>query len=320
MSLTKYRPASTSSWDDVIYDIKMSEMDYNTVKEFLDWVNGLRWTIMLPLLKLPRITLELEPYIPIEPKKLSIPLSFWFGTFRSPPRPVIKNPTTDYVCQNINEIEKSCDLEYLRDLNIKVNDEDSRWQRSSGFFVVTFETIFDQAREIINARICELTIPTFNTPLIMSKDETVNSYQLYDCKQNCMTSDLYIELKELLEDPSERLSYEEFVESARFCSDWNKCNLVNDNPIDYDNEDWWEDTFNYNVRAVWDLPFHTKFLARTIDIGCSNRQESPRYSNFLGIWVQRKTQQLRQVVKTSIHDLNNNELDPLESIVANFVI
>lgn len=56
--------------------------------------------------------------------------------------------------------------------------------------------------------------------------------------------------------------------------------------------DLWDETFEANCKAMWNLPFPKELLLQTIDIGCHNGRESVRDSNFLCVWLSRKREAL----------------------------
>ena len=43
-----------------------------------------------------------------------------------------------------------------------------------------------------------------------------------------------------------------------------------------------------NFKCLCYLPYPREVIKQTIDLGCKNRQESVRYSNYLCEWVKRK--------------------------------
>jgi hypothetical protein len=53
---------------------------------------------------------------------------------------------------------------------------------------------------------------------------------------------------------------------------------------DYDRDLVCEDNF----KGLCELPYPRELIKRTIDLGCGNRNESVRYSNFICEWVKRK--------------------------------
>ncbi len=243
-------------------------------------------------------------------------ISFNHGTFfqvansrklikLKPIKPILSDLTTMYVQRRRKtpittrsrwsienyEILLGMTVDQLRLLLAEVQEEFNMWMKG--------QTIFDQAGEIIEDVIAQKDCPHYDTPIIMNSDEIVNNYRLWTTRKPIVSSDVYKELLELLNDPSPRLTYEEFIQQCGFCTEWHK---MDDNGESYQlfwNSDdpniksqAWDLSFDHNTRKLYELPFHTSFLKKSVDIGCSNRMESVRYSNFLGVWVQRKSAQL----------------------------
>jgi hypothetical protein len=144
----------------------------------------------------------------------------------------------------------------------------------------------------------------------MFDSEKVNGYYLYNvCKTNMvMTRERYNQLSELYDDNSMTdIEFKEwFTKSA--CTDWYK--QQPDGTCfggfwDYPKEsEEYNDAFlltgQHNVDELLKLPFSRKLLCETIRIGCGNRHESVRYSNFICEWVKRKKMLLK------ISDKNKN--------------
>ena len=47
-----------------------------------------------------------------------------------------------------------------------------------------------------------------------------------------------------------------------------------------------------NFQGLYELPFPHDLIFKTIDIGCGNRKESVKYSNFLCYWIETKMKQI----------------------------
>ena len=52
----------------------------------------------------------------------------------------------------------------------------------------------------------------------------------------------------------------------------------------------WNTTGNSNCRKLYELPYPKKLLLKTILIGCQDRKECIRYSNFICEFIKRKLQ------------------------------
>lgn len=98
------------------------------------------------------------------------------------------------------------------------------------------------------------------------------------------------------------MTKEEFLEQYedKACSDWSK---MDEHGTSYGGF-WWfpEGSYEYENAyklsreksglCLWSLPYPKRFLLETIDIGCLNRMESVRYSNFVCEWMKRKIEQM----------------------------
>jgi len=169
----------------------------------------------------------------------------------------------------------------------------------------------------------DLTNP-FNQPLIMEATEIVNGYALYPTSLPVFTESCYNEtidmwlnetnIHDLIRQKftpflGQRIinyldSFNEFNEqcNSEMCSDWNKQDEHGKCFGGFWNfpEDSFERTNAYSlsgrksILCLFKLPYPIPVLLKTIGIGCRNRQESVRYSNFLCEWLARKYQMLNQ--------------------------
>jgi hypothetical protein len=149
-------------------------------------------------------------------------------------------------------------------------------------------------------RLNEVSPPWFTEPLVTSEEEIVNGYALYKRNKNIMTYLRFLEFPCPDLSATGEMSYEEFEKQLTeiACSDWyhqdENGNHVDTSTIYDDPEDPPMKTstqvFETNARALYDLPFSKPFLFETVRAGCKNRLESVRYSNFLGVWMQRRKQ------------------------------
>ena len=179
-------------------------------------------------------------------------------------------------------------------------------------------------QEIINIdnQINFLGGKNFEIPLVMSEKEEVNGYNLYNLSgENIINYDTFIDYLKIwnninlnvlnsikdLPIPSVILSIiveyndmndEEFTErfEKNACSDWNKQDKYGESYVGYWNSS--EDSYLFknaynltredNLKSLLELPYPREFILETITIGCNNRLESVRYSNFLCEWMKRK--------------------------------
>jgi hypothetical protein len=141
--------------------------------------------------------------------------------------------------------------------------------------------------------------PTFNLNPKISKDEEINGYKLYDCTGCIMYFSDFCKYKKMFEVvPETEMSFEDFYEKFddRACTEWSKMDDNGESYVghwqaDHDSAEYenaWNLTRKDNAKALYGLPYSKKFLLETVDIGCSSRQESVRYSNFICVWLAKK--------------------------------
>ena len=151
-------------------------------------------------------------------------------------------------------------------------------------------------------------------PLVLEKTEEVNGYFLYDAgplplfnKQDfddlvAMYNGTWKDESDEEEDSEEEWTDEYFrkVFLSEACSDW--CKM--DDHGDYfqgfwrcpegsiEKENAYELTRLHNLDQLCLLPFPNRLKWETIRIGCGNRMESVRYTNFMCVWLERKMKQM----------------------------
>lgn len=142
-------------------------------------------------------------------------------------------------------------------------------------------------------------------PLVTSQTETVNGYNLMNTVRSGLPPILSYEdfqtLRVLFEDKTSIVSLDEFMEmyDNTACTDWDKMDSDGesfrgfwDYPIDSDVfKNAPSLTRKANGEMLYDLPFPKRFLIETIKLGCNSRIESVRFSNFVGVWMERKIAQ-----------------------------
>jgi len=133
--------------------------------------------------------------------------------------------------------------------------------------------------------------------VVLSNEEQVNDYNLFRSEQNVFTYENFMELYSIWKQ-DEQYTFEQFQEecSEIMCTDWYK--------MDYNGEPYggfykypdgseekdnaWELTIEDNIKRLYGLPYPKDFVFETIKIGCRNRNESVKYSNYLCVWFERK--------------------------------
>lgn len=153
-------------------------------------------------------------------------------------------------------------------------------------------------------KICDVYSPEYTTELILKTEEIVNGYELYDTTgRPIMYRSLYENLVTMWKTNKE-YTYEEFMDFYdNACSDWAKQDAHGESFCGYwkcmegtteREENAWRLTRNANGIALWKLPYPKEVICETIKIGCNNRTESVRISNFICEWVKRKMEQMNK--------------------------
>lgn len=161
----------------------------------------------------------------------------------------------------------------------------------------------------------------YNHDLIINNDEIVNGYELYKVEDGkpIMAKALYEELVQIWK-KGEEMSFKEFYEycNNEMCSDWSKMDKHGkyfEGYYDYpegsnEREYAWNWTRRTNIVELFKLPYPLRLLLETIELGCSNRYESVRYSTFLCEWIRRKYSTLNEDdLPLRIVNLSNDILD-----------
>lgn len=182
----------------------------------------------------------------------------------------------------------------------------SLWYMGPGPFSKDIEEVKEKIKRVLIQTNPEAA-KFYHRIVKMSEDEEVNGYNLYDVADNIMNYETYLELLEIWNDKTE-YTYEEFMEKYdnEACSDWckkdrhGKCygGYWRYPEGSYEKEHAWELSRKDNGQGLWELLNPHNFIFQTIKIGCNNRRESVRYSNFLGEWMTRKMQLMKEEVKS----------------------
>ncbi len=140
-------------------------------------------------------------------------------------------------------------------------------------------------------------------PLCTSEDVEVNGYDLYNKNDGEAIMGFYameniIRTKCIAAQPTE----EEFDQwlKEEVCSDWNKMDDYGNSfggfwqfpEGSHEKENAYALSGEFNKAALKALPYPYKLLKWTVRIGCNNRQECVRYSNFLCYYVEQTMKRL----------------------------
>ena len=139
----------------------------------------------------------------------------------------------------------------------------------------------------------------FYEQLIFSESDEVNGYKLYNCENVIMDWLSFTKLAGLYKN-SKKLSKKNFIKKCNdtCCTDWCKMDRHGECYGGFwitDKENAWELSQKDNFKGLYELPYPHDLIFETIRIGCGNRMESVRYSNFLCHWVEQKMKQLNML-------------------------
>ena len=154
----------------------------------------------------------------------------------------------------------------------------------------------------------------YNTHIITTDKEEVNGYKLYECSIHLFSYEDFLETMLEVEnriDKEYNIDFQKFFEKCddKMCTEWAK---MDRNGGSYEGVFWkaeegseekmnaWNLTREDNIKGLWELPYSKTMIFKTIKIGCANRQESVRYSNFLCEWIMRMKDELYNKEKVVI--------------------
>jgi len=209
----------------------------------------------------------------------------------------------EYRMATLDFNEDLFDLQDLLDLILRRDDN----LVSPGLFCSLPDS---EAFTRVKARMDALTPEEYrNGAVDIAEGEVVNGYELYPEFSRRIPLNIHFALFErlarryFLDPPEIDMTLQEFLEAYRStaCSDWAK---MDDRGSSFggfwdypegspERENAMNLTFDSNARKLFKLPFPKGFLIKTIEMGCEYRMESVRFSNFLGVWFQRKILQMK---------------------------
>lgn len=156
-----------------------------------------------------------------------------------------------------------------------------------------------------------------NSDIQMNSNEIENGLKLFDIDPNINVFDFheFKKMSTMLKIPKTCL-FEDWRLNmkATACTDWNKQD-ENGNSFggpwkypegSYEKMNAWDLSFDKSCQLMFDLPFSKEALLHTIKFGCSDRNESVKYSNFLCIWVLRKEHKMKVVMEQFLCNVKNS--------------
>lgn len=202
------------------------------------------------------------------------------------------------IINNINNMTNITDINILSNLKVQIIEMKHLYRRDVLGVIHCYSFRPDEDILFISDRIDLLTKSDYDPKITFDRDE-VNGYKLN--KSFTVGYDIFIEWKKIWDD-KEEMTYEKFKDefNGTACSDWAKMDKYGEcyggywkYPDDsYEKENAWELSHEENCKALFDLPYPKRFILYTIDIGCSNRQESVPYTNLLCEYMVQQTLRL----------------------------
>lgn len=214
----------------------------------------------------------------------------------------------------LENLENITDLEQLENMSDLIVRFERMYTISNGGPVFMYPVPISTNYERVCERIHNLTLDYSCHIVHIDKKHIINGYELHDyyCESNPVSYSYFLKLckiwKNLMEyedgkwieksEPLKELTKEEFFKlfNSTACSDWGKQDEYGecfggfwkypDNS--HEKEHAYKLSIDKNKRLLWKLPYPKRFLIETINIGCSNRYESVKYSNYLGYWMEEK--------------------------------
>jgi hypothetical protein len=197
-----------------------------------------------------------------------------------------------FVTDNFANMDNIYDIGLLIDLYTKLEAIDyGNIHICNPFLPSPFNDYYRLVLERVN-----VLYPTWNNAVIQfSESEQVNGYKLCD---NFRLN--YMEYRELLPSwlSTKEYNWDEFLEKIRkvACADWYKMDehgesfggfwKYPENSYERSNASILQ--FEHNCKCLFELPYSHDFIFETIKFGCGNRRESVRYTNILGVFMDRK--------------------------------
>lgn len=229
------------------------------------------------------------------------PLKFWFaGTPKKSPQDIIDSYyKIDYIREGMDKLDTLSFKEAIL-LKDQLFDFQNYYIKNMRFMIEIGPKPLDKQIDEVNDHINKFC-DKFNKELIMYKAEEVNGYKLYNVNKNIISFDFYCELIEKWLNNKE-YTFSEFFEiyDETACSEWSKQDRHGkcysgfwDYPEGtYERDNAYTLSRNDNCQGLYDLPYPKEVIIETIKMGCSNRMESVRYSNFICEWLKRKMEQI----------------------------
>jgi hypothetical protein len=233
---------------------------------------------------------------------LVIPLEFYYSRETKSPQEIITSyPNIDYIHKSLHELDGNNDQDELSKLKDEIYDLQIHYARKAGQ-TTSYGLgirIYQNDLKLVNDRIKQLSKSKYyDSNVKMSENEKVNEYDLKNVSTNFLQEDAFNSLWKLFKINDFNMTWETFYDKFDdiACSDWSKQDRHGTcyggfwkyPEESYEYENAYSLSRKDNAKGLFELPFSREFLLETIRVGCNNRQESVKYSNLLGVYMNRK--------------------------------
>ena len=211
----------------------------------------------------------------------------------------------DFIKKNIINIELLTKQDLLLLKNELYNLQNFYYYNRNREVLFSDSKFLDLDIKRCNELLKKFSQTNYNNYIIkISSNEEINGYKLYDIDNNLMAENTFIYFKKIW-DENKLLDKNQFRDKFEeiACTEWSKMNEHGEsfmgywkypkNTYEYKNA--YHLTFDDNFNKLYNLPYPKEFLLETVKIGCNNRLESVRYSNFLGEWFKRKLEKFKYI-------------------------
>lgn len=260
---------------------------------------------------------------------VGIPLTFWFPKVPDLDEIIDSYPHRNDICKRLDIVE-TLGLDQLRQLETDLIEFKNYVDGKRARMNFTMYSTFSKDFELIESRKSILLIQSdlfayryYTYPIKTTEDEIVNGYKLYN-EQVKMDYDVFLNLvKRCIKQQPNDNKFKKWL-NKHLCTDWCK--------QDRDGEPYggfWKydkGTYEYdnayilskkdNIKGLMKLLYPRNFIKWTINLGCRNRMESVRYTNFWCVWIDRTIKltgvlNLQDMCKYIINCRHINNTNPL---------
>ena len=226
-------------------------------------------------------------------EKLWIPLHYWFT---DKPRPNIRAIIESFPKYHkiIHQLLKLNEIKDIKELTrLRANIYQLRSYCLHKYFICIYYPKlkpFEEDIKLVNDRIEQLSRTNFYDSLVMTEEDIINGYKLYNINNGevIMQEDELDKLYLLWKTTEKKeLTFEEFYNmyDEIACTEWSN---VNRNGKYVGDKIPKEIIYRDNGIALWKLPYPKHFIIKMVEEQCNYGEDSVRRINFLCEWIKRK--------------------------------